>query len=54
MNSAFIAAEAEAEANRKISESLTPELVEKIKLEKWNGTVPQVQGSATPIINVTE
>ena len=54
MNPAFIAAEAEAEANRKISESLTPELIEKIKLEKWNGTVPQVQGSATPIINVTE
>ena len=47
-----IAAEAEAEANRKISESLTPELIEKIKLEKWNGTVPQVQGSSTPIVDI--
>ena len=49
-----IAAEAEAEANRKISESLTPELIEKIKLEKWNGTVPQVQGSSTPIVDIKE
>jgi len=49
-----IAAEAEAEANRKIAESLTPELIEKIKLEKWNGTVPQVQGSNTPIVSITE
>lgn len=45
-----IAAEAEAEANRKIAESLTQSLLEKIKYEKWNGNVPQVQGSATPII----
>ncbi len=47
-----IAAEAEAEANKKISESLTPELIEKIKLEKWNGNVPTVQGSSTPIISI--
>lgn len=47
-----IEAEAEAEANRKIAESLTPELIEKIKLEKWNGNVPQVQGSNTPIVSV--
>ena len=49
-----IAAEAEAEANRKIAESLTPELIEKQKIEKWKGDVPQVQGSATPIIDITE
>ena len=47
-----IAAEAEAEANRKIAESLTQSLLEKIKYEKWNGSVPQVQGSATPIISM--
>lgn len=47
-----IAAEAEAEANRKIAESLTPELIEKMKMEKWNGTVPQVQGSGTPIVSL--
>lgn len=49
-----IAAEAEAEANRKIAESLTPELIEKIKYETWNGVMPQVSGGATPIIDLTE
>lgn len=47
-------AEAEAEANKKITESLTPELIEKIKYEKWDGKLPQVQGSGTPIIDITE
>lgn len=47
-----IAAEAEAEANSKIAKSLTPELIEKQKVEKWKGDVPQVQGSSTPIINM--
>lgn len=47
-----IAAQAEAEANRKIAESLTPELIEKLKIEQWNGNVPQVQGNGTPIINI--
>ena len=49
-----IAAEAEADANRKLAESLTPELIEKQKIDKWNGDVPQVQGDSTPIINMTE
>ncbi len=49
-----IAAEAEAEANRKIAESLTPELIEKIKYEQWNGELPQVQGSGTPIVDITK
>lgn len=48
-----IAAAAEAEANREIAASLTPELIDKIKAEKWNGSLPQVSGSgATPIINM--
>lgn len=49
-----IAAEAEAEANKKIAQSLTPELIEKIKYEQWNGEVSQVQGSGTPIIDITK
>jgi len=49
-----IAAEAEAEANRKIAESLAPELIEKIKYEQWNGELPQVQGSGTPIVDITD
>lgn len=47
-----ISAEAEAKANKEIAKSLTPELIEKIKYEKWNGEVPQVQGSSTPIISL--
>lgn len=49
-----IAAEAESEANKKIADSLTPELIEKIKYEQWNGELPQVQGSNTPIVNMGE
>lgn len=41
----MIAAEAEAEANRKVAQSLTPELLDKIKYERWNGQVPTVSGS---------
>lgn len=47
-----IAAEAEADANRKIAASLTRELIDKIKYEKWDGSLPQVQGNSTPIINI--
>lgn len=40
-----IAAEAEAAANRQIAASLTPELIEKIKYEQWDGQLPDVTGS---------
>lgn len=47
-----IKADAEAEANKKIAESLTPELIEKQKIDKWNGDVPKVQGgNAATIID---
>ena len=49
-----IAAEAEAEANRMIANSLTDELIEKIKYEQWNGELPQVQGNATPIVSIAD
>ena len=39
-----IAAEAEAEANKKIAASLTPELIEKIKYERWDGQLPKISG----------
>ena len=48
----LIAAEAEANANKKIAESLTPELIEKIKYDKWDGTVPKVIGGTTPIVDL--
>ena len=47
-----IKAEAEAEANAKIAKSLTQELIEKEKIDKWNGSVPVVDGSSMPIINM--
>lgn len=49
-----IKAEAEADANKKIAESLTPELIEKEKIEKWDGSVPKVQGSNTSIVSMDE
>lgn len=45
-------AEAEAEANQEIAASLTPELIEKIKAEGWDGKLPNVTGASTPIINM--
>ena len=48
----LLAAEAEAEANRKIAASLTPELIEKIKYEKWDGELPEVEGADATIIDM--
>ena len=42
-----IAAEAEADANRMIQESLTDSLIEKKKVEAWDGKLPAVVGSGT-------
>ena len=54
LNKATIsAAEAEAKANKLISESLTEELVEKQKIEKWNGVLPQVASNGNAIIDMT-
>lgn len=48
-----IKAEAEANANKVIASSLTPELLEQNKIEKWNGSVPQITGeTATPIVKM--
>lgn len=47
-------AEAEAEANSKIAASLTPELVEYKKAERWNGQLPKVSSGATAFIDATD
>ena len=47
-----IAAEAEASANRQIAASLTPELIEKIKYEQWNGQTPKVTSPGGSIIDI--
>lgn len=50
--------ELEAQANSKLTESLTPEVLRKMeieneraKIDKWNGTLPQVSGSSS-IVNL--
>lgn len=45
-------AEAEAYANERVARSLTPALVEYMKISKWDGKLPQVTGSGTPLINL--
>ena len=51
----LITANAEAEANRVVAASLTPELIEKMKLEKWNGELSKVTGDGSAvIIDMTE
>ena len=49
----LIKANAEAEANKMIAESLTDELNENTKIKKWNGVVSYITGNTTPIIDMT-
>lgn len=50
-----IKAQAEAQANKEIAESLTPELIEKQKIDKWNGEVPKIQGGdASTIVDTRD
>lgn len=49
-----IAAEAEAKANRLLAESITPELIEWHKYEKWDGKLPGVTGNASTIVDIGE
>jgi prohibitin 2 len=45
-------AEAQARANRLLSESITPTLVQYEMSKRWNGQMPQVTGSAMPMIQL--
>lgn len=49
--SILVRAKAEAEANRVLSNSITPTLVDYKKIEKWDGKMPQVSGSSS-IVNL--
>ena len=40
-----IKAEAQAEANKKLAESLSDTLIEYQKIQKWDGKLPTVTGS---------
>lgn len=45
-------ANAEAEANRKIAESITPEIIEYRRIEKWNGELPKVSNGAGTLVSI--
>ena len=48
---AKVRAEGEAEANQTLAKSLTEEVIENKKIEKWNGELPKVSGSGGTIID---
>jgi len=43
-------AEGIAKSNKLMQETLTTTILEKMKIEKWDGKLPQVTGAVTPII----
>jgi regulator of protease activity HflC (stomatin/prohibitin superfamily) len=45
-------AQAQATANRMLSQSITPVLVQYEMAKRWNGQMPQVSGSALPMIQL--
>jgi len=45
-------AQSQAESNRLLAESITPTLVEYRRIEKWDGVMPQVMGSANPFVTL--
>ena len=47
-----IKAQAQAEANQIISQSLNEYVIENKKIEKWDGKLPQVQGSADTLVSL--
>ena len=49
-----IKAEAEAEANTTISKSLTDQVIENKKIEKWNGEMPKVTGGSGTFVDLND
>lgn len=49
-----VSAEAEAEANKKLADSITPELIDMTKAKNWNGELPTYMGNGTPILSFGE
>ncbi len=47
-----IRAEGEAKANKLISDSLTDKVIENKKIEKWDGVLPKVTGSAGAFVDI--
>ncbi len=49
----LIAARAQAQANKLLTESINQTLVNYKALERWNGQLPQVSGGSVPFVNVS-
>lgn len=47
-----IKADAEADANNTLKKSISDEIIEYNKIEKWNGILPQVTGNASSLIDM--
>jgi len=47
-----LVAQAKAQANKILTESLSPELLQYEALQNWNGVLPQVTGEAIPFIQL--
>ena len=52
-DAAKYAGEKEAEMNKKLSETLSPELIDYYYLQRWDGKLPEIVGAYTvlPILN---
>ena len=50
--STLVRAKAQAEANRLLQSTLTQNLIQSKAIDKWDGTLPQVSGGATPFIDL--
>ncbi len=51
--SILVVAQGQAKANEALSRSISPILVQYKSIEKWNGILPQVSGSAMPFIDLS-
>jgi len=47
-----LVADAQAKANKELAESVTPQLIEYVKAQKWSGNLPTVTGGAVPMIQL--
>ena len=48
----LVRAKAQAEANRLLQSTLSQNLIQSKAIDKWDGTLPQVSGGATPFIDL--
>jgi regulator of protease activity HflC (stomatin/prohibitin superfamily) len=52
--STSVNAAAQAEANKKLSQSLSKELIQYRSIDRWDGKLPQIAGQNTPFINLNQ